>query len=60
MSNILDYRDLDYDGPDRRLDQRRTSTDYSQSIHLNPSVRDRRKTQGRRKGDEPRWPGFEI
>ena len=60
MPEGLDYRDLAYDGPERRLNQRRSASDYSQSIHLNPLVRDRRKAAGRRKNDSPRWPGFEI
>ncbi len=59
-SHILDYRNLDYQGPERRFNQRRSESDYSQSIHLNPLVRDRRKTNGRRQGDQRRWPGFEI
>jgi|GEM_PF-4221303 len=60
MPDVLDYRNLAYDGPERRLDQRRQSNEYSQSIKLNPLVRDRRKSAGRRKDDQVRWPGFEI
>ena len=59
-SNVLDYRSLDYQGPERRHSSRRTETSYSQSIHLNPMIRDRRKSNGRRQGDQHRWPGFEI
>ena len=50
----------DYDGPERRLFQRRRQVDRRQTIRFNLSDCDRRKNNGRRLCDRDHWRHYAL